>query len=161
MNNDAYKEWGLPDDGRRDGRPLVWATPAQLFAGLPVGVGEEAICTGCGDAFGVGDRCTVYGYRPVEAWEWDRRRCFCVVCAPTGTDAPTLGTTEVFVAGEIGVCIRPGGGVRLCLWAVETRGSVRRRTERRRNGLTVSVASNAIGSKKAGNFLFLLCSMSR
>jgi hypothetical protein len=73
----------------------VLATPAQLFAGLALGLPSmKVVCAHCHTRLREGDKVSVYAYRPVEDAQWYLGRRCCLDCAPARITTPTLGTAE-------------------------------------------------------------------
>lgn len=86
----------------------VMSTPAQVLAGLPIGLATlEAICSCCGRGLGEGAEVEVYAYRAAEAPRWTVARCYCTECGPGMITTPTLGVTEALVAVQLAVVSRP------------------------------------------------------
>jgi hypothetical protein len=82
----------------------VLAPPAQLFAGLEVGLPSlTAVCSHCKTSLGDGDRIAVYAYRPADTTHWSLGRSCCPACAPETIATPTLGTAECRLTARLGV----------------------------------------------------------
>jgi hypothetical protein len=84
--------------------PHLLADPAQLFAGMQVGLPSlVVVCSHCGDRLGEGDEVSVYAYRPAETTQWFLGRCCCLQCAPKQILTPTLGTAEYRLTARLAV----------------------------------------------------------
>ena len=80
-----------------DTQQVVEAVAEDVFEGLPVGVGEEALCAGCHEPIRDGDCVEAYIYSVPGRPKWDMARVFCMACRPGEVASPTLGAAE-FVA---------------------------------------------------------------
>lgn len=62
---------------------------------------------------------TVYGARRAGNPQWDLRRWYCRLCAPTTIQTPTLGVTELLARAWLGTVALPETRThRLCLTEV-------------------------------------------
>ena len=86
-----------------DGRQIV-ATPAQLFAGMPLGLPSlVVVCAHCDRQLHAGDTVSVYAYRPAEDTPWYLGQSCCQACAPETISAPNPGTAECQLTARLGV----------------------------------------------------------
>ena len=101
-------------------RPVLTATPEQLFTGFEIGLPTlEAVCQSCTKTLHEGTTCTVYVYQPAEDVQWYTRWCYCEECAPATIQTPTLGTREVLVHAILGtIASQSQQTYRLCLTGV-------------------------------------------
>ncbi|WP_157972420.1 hypothetical protein [Saliphagus sp. LR7] len=74
-------------------KPLA-ATPAQLFAGLPISSQPHVQCQRCGTVLYEGATVTLRAARPADSHEWTLQRVCCEACATTDLHS-TLGYTEL------------------------------------------------------------------
>ncbi len=117
--DDPSTECGHAGTGRD--QPVIQSTPAQVLAGVQVGLPDlTAVCTCCGESITEGQATSVYAYQPADEQEWYLARCYCQACAPDEIPTPTVGTSEVVVQAWLGVVSRPHDrSHRLCLLEVE------------------------------------------
>ncbi|MFC4989399.1 hypothetical protein [Saliphagus infecundisoli] len=70
------------------------ATPAQLFAGLPISSQPHVQCQRCGTVLYEGATVTLRAARPADSHEWTLQRVCCEACSAAELH-PTLGYTEL------------------------------------------------------------------
>ncbi len=104
-------------DGALDDETTVIATPEAVLTGHPVGPRlNGAVCIGCGEALHETDIVFAYAYRCADSTDWIVSRLYCLGCAPSIVQSPTLGVTEVLVGGRLGTITLPTARIhRLCL----------------------------------------------
>jgi hypothetical protein len=120
MTDEVLRDRERPGDDPARHSIQVTAEPTQLLTGVSVGLPtNRVVCVGCGDQLGEGRAVTVYGYRQAERDAWDLRRCYCVDCAPTAIETPTLGVSELLARAWLGSIALPRTRThRLCLTEV-------------------------------------------
>lgn len=121
MSDDVLRDRELPGSESTVGSQGVRTAPTQLLTGLTVGLPtNRVVCIGCRMQLTEGQAVTVYSYRRAECLEWNLRQCYCMDCAPTTINEPTLGVTELLARAWLGTVARPRTRThRLCLLEIE------------------------------------------
>lgn len=76
---------------------------AQVLRGLPVGIGERAVCDRCNTVLIEGSTVGVTAYRPPDTERWRLVGLTCTDCMGEEIEKPTAGCEESLVTARLGI----------------------------------------------------------